>query len=98
MRFGIFYEHRLLKDALEQVELADRLGIEYLWLVEHHCCSGSSLHSTAAKSGMVDSCWLRTATVHASTGHRDPSERSGTAATGSAPEGSKTAHRRGPKR
>ena len=38
MRFGIFYEHqlprpwepdsehRLLKDALEQVELADRLG------------------------------------------------------------------------
>src|SRR6266571_5314827 len=48
MRFGIFYEHqlprpwapsdehRLLKDALEQVELADRLGIDYVWLVEHH--------------------------------------------------------------
>ncbi len=48
MRFGIFYEHqlprpwapddehRLLKNALEQVELADRLGIDYLWLVEHH--------------------------------------------------------------
>ncbi len=44
MRFGIFYEHqwgaddehRLLKDALEQVELADRLGIDYLWEVEHH--------------------------------------------------------------
>ncbi|HEV8597391.1 MAG TPA: hypothetical protein VGR23_06680 [Candidatus Dormibacteraeota bacterium] len=48
MRFGIFYEHqlprpwgsdnehRLLKDALKQVELADRLGIDYLWLVEHH--------------------------------------------------------------
>jgi alkanesulfonate monooxygenase SsuD/methylene tetrahydromethanopterin reductase-like flavin-dependent oxidoreductase (luciferase family) len=48
MRFGIFYEHqlprpwapddehRLLTDALEQVELADRLGIDYLWLVEHH--------------------------------------------------------------
>ncbi len=48
VRFGIFYEHqlprpwepgdehRLLADALEQVELADRLGIDYLWLVEHH--------------------------------------------------------------
>ncbi len=43
MRFGIFYEHQLprpcapddehgpLADALEQVELADRLGIDYLW-------------------------------------------------------------------
>ena len=43
MRFGIFYEHqlprpwgpddehRLLKDALEQVELTDRLGIDYCW-------------------------------------------------------------------
>jgi hypothetical protein len=29
-------EHRLLKDALEQVELADRLGIDYVWEVEHH--------------------------------------------------------------
>jgi hypothetical protein len=48
MRFGIFYEHqlprpwapgdehRLLADALEQVELADRLDIDYLWEVEHH--------------------------------------------------------------
>ena len=47
MRFGIFYEHqlprpwapddehRLLKDALEQIELADRLGIDYVWEVEH---------------------------------------------------------------
>src|SRR5207245_1814992 len=48
MDFGIFYEHqlprpwaegaeeRLIRDALEQVELADRLGIDYLWEVEHH--------------------------------------------------------------
>lgn len=48
MRFGIFYEHqlprpwgpddehRLLKDALEQVELADQLGFDYVWEVEHH--------------------------------------------------------------
>src|SRR5215469_242244 len=48
MRFGIFYEHqlprpwdpasehRLLQDALEQVELADKSGIDYVWAVEHH--------------------------------------------------------------
>src|SRR2546427_1229828 len=48
MDFGIFYEHqlprpwaegaeeRLIRDALEQVELADRLGIGYAWEVEHH--------------------------------------------------------------
>ena len=48
MKFGIFYEHqnprpwqgersehRLLKDALEQVELADRVGFDYVWEVEH---------------------------------------------------------------
>jgi alkanesulfonate monooxygenase SsuD/methylene tetrahydromethanopterin reductase-like flavin-dependent oxidoreductase (luciferase family) len=58
MRFGIFYEHqlprpwqpgaehRLLKDALEQVELADRLGIDYLWVVEHHFLEEYS-HSSA---------------------------------------------------
>src|SRR5215510_526519 len=58
MRFGIFYEHqlprpwqpedeqRLLSDALEQVELADRLGIDYLWLVEHHFLEEYS-HSSA---------------------------------------------------
>src|SRR5919204_576317 len=48
MRFGIFYEHqlprpwgddgehRLIQDALEQVELADRVGIDFVWEVEHH--------------------------------------------------------------
>lgn len=48
MKFGIFYEHQLPKpwtegaelklfqDALEQVELADRIGIDYAWEVEHH--------------------------------------------------------------
>ncbi len=58
MRFGIFYEHqlprpwlpgdehRLLNDALEQVELADRLGIDYLWEVEHHFLEEYS-HSSA---------------------------------------------------
>ena len=48
MRFGVFYElqlprpwndgdeHRLFKDALEQVVLADKLGFDYAWEVEHH--------------------------------------------------------------
>src|SRR5687767_6403724 len=48
MEFGIFYEHqlprpwqqgdelRLYQEALDQVELADRLGIGYAWEVEHH--------------------------------------------------------------
>lgn len=48
MRFGVFYElqlpkpwlpgdeHRLFKEALEQVVLADRLGFDYAWEVEHH--------------------------------------------------------------
>jgi alkanesulfonate monooxygenase SsuD/methylene tetrahydromethanopterin reductase-like flavin-dependent oxidoreductase (luciferase family)/putative sterol carrier protein len=59
MRFGIFYEHqlprpwgdegehRLLKDALEQIELADRVGIDYVWEVEHHFLEEYS-HSSAS--------------------------------------------------
>jgi alkanesulfonate monooxygenase SsuD/methylene tetrahydromethanopterin reductase-like flavin-dependent oxidoreductase (luciferase family) len=58
VRFGIFYEHqlprpwsegdehRLLKDALEQIELADRLGIDCVWEVEHHFLEEYS-HSSA---------------------------------------------------
>ena len=48
MKFGIFYElqlprpwesgdeHQLYQNALDQVELADRLGYDYAWEVEHH--------------------------------------------------------------
>jgi len=58
MRFGIFYEHQLprpwgprsehqlLSDALEQVELADRSGLDYVWEVEHHFLEEYS-HSSA---------------------------------------------------
>ena len=58
MRFGIFYEHQLPKpwnpgdearmfhDALEQVVLADRLGYDYAWEVEHHFLEEYS-HSSA---------------------------------------------------
>lgn len=59
MRFGIFYEHqnprpwederaegRLLADALEQIEIADRAGIDCVWEVEHHFLEEYS-HSSA---------------------------------------------------
>ena len=48
MKFGIFYElqiprpwgpdteRKLHHDALDQLELADRLGYDYAWEVEHH--------------------------------------------------------------
>jgi alkanesulfonate monooxygenase SsuD/methylene tetrahydromethanopterin reductase-like flavin-dependent oxidoreductase (luciferase family) len=58
MKFGVFYEHQLPRpwaedserqlfhDALAQVELADRLGIDYAWEVEHHFLEEYS-HSSA---------------------------------------------------
>ena len=48
MKFGIFYEHqlprpwheedeyRLFQDSLDQIEMADALGYDYAWVVEHH--------------------------------------------------------------
>lgn len=48
MKFGVFYElqlpkpwregdeHRLFHEALDQVALADRLGFDHAWAVEHH--------------------------------------------------------------
>ncbi len=58
MRFGIFYEmqlpkpwgpddeRRLFHEALDQVVLADRLGYDYAWEVEHHFLDEYS-HSSA---------------------------------------------------
>jgi alkanesulfonate monooxygenase SsuD/methylene tetrahydromethanopterin reductase-like flavin-dependent oxidoreductase (luciferase family) len=58
MRFGIFYEHQLPKpwndgdeaklfhEALDQVRLADKLGYDYAWEVEHHFLEEYS-HSSA---------------------------------------------------
>src|SRR3954468_19080320 len=58
MKFGIFYElqlprpwgpddeYRLYQDALTQLELADRLGYDYAWEVEHHFLEEYS-HSSA---------------------------------------------------
>lgn len=48
MKFGIFYEHQIprpwtsqseyahFQNALDQIELADQLGYDYAWQVEHH--------------------------------------------------------------
>jgi len=48
LRFGVIYllqlprpwnedsEERVYREALEQIELADRLGIDYAWSAEHH--------------------------------------------------------------
>jgi|tagenome__1003787_1003787.scaffolds.fasta_scaffold20964173_1 alkanesulfonate monooxygenase SsuD/methylene tetrahydromethanopterin reductase-like flavin-dependent oxidoreductase (luciferase family)/putative sterol carrier protein len=59
MRFGIFYEHqlprpwgadsehRLLRDALAQIEIADRVGFDFVWEVEHHFLEEYS-HSSAS--------------------------------------------------
>ena len=73
MKFGIFYEHqlprpwndgdehRLFKEALDQVELADRLGIDYAWEVEHHFLEEYS-HSSAPEVFLA-ACSQRTKTI-----------------------------------
>src|SRR3989442_478612 len=70
MQFGIFYEHqlprpwqedsevRLIHEALAQVELADRLGIDYAWEVEHHFLEEYS-HSSAPEVFLA-ACAART--------------------------------------
>ena len=70
MKFGIFYEHqlprpweedgeyRLMQDALEQVELADRLGFDVVWEVEHHFLEEYS-HSSAPEV-FLGACSQRT--------------------------------------
>ena len=61
MKFGIFYELqlprpwaegdelRLYQNALSQIEIADRLGYDYAWQVEHHFLEEYS-HSPAPES------------------------------------------------
>ena len=61
MKFGIFYEHQIprpwtarseydhFQNALTQIELADRLGYDYAWQVEHHFLEEYS-HGSAPSS------------------------------------------------
>ncbi len=73
MKVGIFYEHQLprpwtkglehkmFQDALNQVELADRLGIDYAWEVEHHFLEEYS-HSSAPEVFLA-ACSQRTKNI-----------------------------------
>jgi alkanesulfonate monooxygenase SsuD/methylene tetrahydromethanopterin reductase-like flavin-dependent oxidoreductase (luciferase family) len=73
MKFGIFYEHQLprpwnegselqlIQDALEQVELADRLGFDVVWEVEHHFLEEYS-HSSAPEVFLA-ACSQRTKNI-----------------------------------
>jgi alkanesulfonate monooxygenase SsuD/methylene tetrahydromethanopterin reductase-like flavin-dependent oxidoreductase (luciferase family) len=73
MKFGIFYEHqlprpwdegselKLFQDALDQVELADKLGIDTVWEVEHHFLEEYS-HSSAPEVFLA-ACSQRTKNI-----------------------------------
>src|SRR5271169_2149104 len=61
MKFGVFYEHQLPRpwtetsehdlfmQSLDQFELADRLGYDHAWVVEHHFLEEYS-HSPSPES------------------------------------------------
>lgn len=73
MKFGGFYEHQLprpwtqdsehkvLKNALEQVELSDRGGYDYIWATEHHFLEEYA-HSSAPEVFLA-ACSQRTKNV-----------------------------------
>jgi alkanesulfonate monooxygenase SsuD/methylene tetrahydromethanopterin reductase-like flavin-dependent oxidoreductase (luciferase family) len=73
MKFGVFYEHQLpqpwhpsaehqlYQQALEQVEIADGLGFDYLWEVEHHFLEEYS-HSSAPEV-FLGACSQRTKNI-----------------------------------
>jgi alkanesulfonate monooxygenase SsuD/methylene tetrahydromethanopterin reductase-like flavin-dependent oxidoreductase (luciferase family) len=73
MKFGGFYEHQLprpwsedsdhtlVKNALEQVELSDRSGYDYVWATEHHFLEEYA-HSSAPEVFLA-ACAARTKNV-----------------------------------
>lgn len=73
MKFGGFYElqhprpwtqgseHTLLKNALDQVELSDRMGYDYIWATEHHFLEEYA-HSSAPEVFLA-ACSQRTKNV-----------------------------------
>ncbi len=80
MKFGIFYEHQLPRpwtdgaeqklflDALDQVELADKLGIDFAWEVEHHFLEEYS-HSSSPEVFLA-ACSQRTKNIRLGHGIR----------------------------
>jgi alkanesulfonate monooxygenase SsuD/methylene tetrahydromethanopterin reductase-like flavin-dependent oxidoreductase (luciferase family) len=73
MKFGGFYElqlpkpwtqesdHALIKQALEQVELSDKVGYDYVWATEHHFLEEYA-HSSAPEIFLA-ACAARTKNV-----------------------------------
>jgi alkanesulfonate monooxygenase SsuD/methylene tetrahydromethanopterin reductase-like flavin-dependent oxidoreductase (luciferase family) len=73
MKFGGFYEHqlprpwredsehKLFQNALDQVELSDRLGYDYIWATEHHFLEEYA-HSSAPEVFLA-ACSQRTKTA-----------------------------------
>jgi alkanesulfonate monooxygenase SsuD/methylene tetrahydromethanopterin reductase-like flavin-dependent oxidoreductase (luciferase family) len=73
MKFGGFYEHqlprpwsqdsehKLFQNALEQVELSDRVGLDYIWATEHHFLEEYA-HSSAPEV-FLGACSQRTKTA-----------------------------------
>ena len=73
MKFGLFYEiqlptpwndgddTRLFRETLEHVELADRLGIDAMWAVEHHFLDDHSL--SAAPESWLPAAAARTRNI-----------------------------------
>ena len=80
MRFGVFYElqlprpwvddseERLLAEALEQVEIADEVGIDVAWAVEHHFLEEYS-HCSAPEV-FLSACAARTRRIRLGHGIR----------------------------
>ena len=74
MRFGLLYElqlprpwtdgaeHRMIHEALAEVELADQLGFDYLWANEHHFLEEYS-HSSAPEVFLAAAA-ARTKQIH----------------------------------
>ena len=80
MRFGVFYElqmprpwsadseERLLAEAIEQVEVADEVGIDVAWAVEHHFLEEYS-HCSAPEV-FLSACAARTKRIRLGHGIR----------------------------
>lgn len=43
-------EHRVFHEALEQIEIADRGGIDHVWKVEHHFGSSARIPARAMET------------------------------------------------
>jgi hypothetical protein len=92
MKFGMFYEHqlpqpwgedserRLYQEALAQVELGDKLGIDYVWEVEHHFLEEYS-HSSAPEIFLA-ACSQRTQRIRLGHGIADAAKVQSSCARG----------------